>query len=126
MPGRAKSAADERAGAQRERELHALLEIARAISSTLELGPLLDVVLEHTAEVLPYARMTILLREGDELHMRAVRAVEGATLSDELLGEVGIAIPLTATPRIYGAIRDGEPLRIDDVPGNSDMAVAYR
>lgn len=111
---------------QREREFDALLEISRAISSTLEFSPLLNLVLERTADVLPYDRMTIMLRDGEDLHIRAVRAVEGAALGDVLRNEVGLAIPIAATPRLFAATRDGEPLRIDDVAGNSPMAVAYR
>jgi signal transduction histidine kinase len=109
----------------RTRELAGLLEVARVVSSTLQLEPLLRLVLEQTARVLPCDRSVIMLREGDELQILAVRAGAG-DLDETLTRQVGMRLPLSRTPVLWSALREGAPVIIGDVHGPDRMAVAYR
>lgn len=111
--------------ADRTREIAGLLEVTRAVTSTLQIEPLLQLVLEQTASVLPYDRATIMLREGDELQILAVRAASGD--ADETLArQVGMRLSLARTPILWDALQAGEPVIIDDVHGDDRMAAAYR
>ncbi len=109
----------------RTRELSGLLEVTRAVSSTLQLQPLLQLVLEQTANVLPYDRSVIMLREGEELQILAVRP--GAGDADETLArQVGMRLPLSRAPVLWEALGSGDPVSIADVQGDEPLAVAYR
>jgi signal transduction histidine kinase len=109
----------------RTRELSGLLEVTRVVSSTLQLRPLLQLVLEQTASVLPYDRSAIMLREGEDLQILAVRA--GAGDADETLArQVGMLLPLSRTPVLWNALRAGDPVFMADVQSGDQLAVAYR
>jgi signal transduction histidine kinase len=110
---------------RRAREARALLQVAQAVASTLELDPLLDVILQEIAAVLPHERFAIMLREGDSLLIRAVRTA-GGDPADSLGRQIGIRIPLAETPTLWKLLRTGAPQIIDEVRGDSPLAATYR
>lgn len=58
---------------ERTRELATLLTVTREIASTLDLEPLLGLILDELKMVIPYTAASILSREGDDLRGRAYR-----------------------------------------------------
>jgi PAS domain S-box-containing protein len=105
--------------AERTRELSTLLEISNTVASNLQLKPLLRVVLEQLQIVIGCTGVTIFVVEGDELVILDHRG----PLMDETL----------ATPRLPGRQmiacaqeRNGSPIIIDNLWGESDAARAFR
>ncbi|GAB4537318.1 MAG: hypothetical protein Kow0063_23920 [Anaerolineae bacterium] len=58
---------------ERTRELVTLLRVSHNINSTLELQPLLDLILDQLKGVLDYSGASILILEGEDLVVRAYR-----------------------------------------------------
>lgn len=50
-----------------------LYEVGRALTQTLELSEVLDLILEHLAEIVPYDRAAVMLRNREELEIVAAR-----------------------------------------------------
>ncbi|MDH7475040.1 MAG: GAF domain-containing protein, partial [Anaerolineae bacterium] len=82
---------------RRATQLAALSEIGRAVGSTLDLDAVLHLILEQLERVIPYDTASLWLREGEMLHIYAVKgfedpaAVVGLTVSiqeDELFQEI--------------------------------------
>jgi serine phosphatase RsbU (regulator of sigma subunit) len=70
-------------GQDSNQKLKAVLEIAQHLARTLELGPLLDKLLDHLLTLFPQAdRGLVLLGEGDHLLVRAQRARRQTPLMD--------------------------------------------
>ncbi|PKO20793.1 MAG: hypothetical protein CVU38_18225 [Chloroflexi bacterium HGW-Chloroflexi-1] len=61
---------------QRARQLEALIEVGRAIGSTLDLDEVLQLILERLEPVVPYDTVSLWLREGEVLRVQAVRGFE--------------------------------------------------
>jgi GAF domain-containing protein len=106
---------------QRARELATLLDVSRAVASTLELRPLLDLILEQLKTVVDYRGATLGTIEGDDLFIAASRAVTPERASDR-----GMRFPLRRFGPIWEAISRGEPAIITDVHGDEPAAVEYR
>ncbi|MGE0543225.1 MAG: GAF domain-containing protein [Dehalococcoidia bacterium] len=106
---------------QRARELTTLLEVSHAVTSTLELGPLLDLILEQLKTVVDYRGATLGTIDGEELLIVASRAVTPERSSDR-----GLRFPLLRFGPIWEAISRGEPAIIADVRGDEPAAVEYR
>jgi signal transduction histidine kinase/HAMP domain-containing protein len=109
----------------RTRELAGLVEITRVVSSTLQVQPLLQLVLEQTASVLPYDRSVMMLRDGEELEILAVRAGVGEP-DETLFRQVGMRLPVERTRVLWDALEQGEPLIIGDAHSDEPMAAAFR
>lgn len=82
-----------------------LYEVGQAISQTLDLSEVLNLILEHLAEIVPYDRAAILLRKGDELEFVAIRGFPQGVQSSQLrvlINEGGLfeEIYLTQQPLI--------------------------
>jgi PAS domain S-box-containing protein len=111
---------------QRERrtnELAALFEISRALSSTIEFQPLLELILDHIQSVVPYDGAGITLIDGGYMQQLAVRRPQkyrdmGQT-SNVQLTEVGFG-------SYWETLSRGIPLIIADVWDDSPEAVHYR
>ncbi len=105
---------------ERTRELATLLEASSTIASTLELQPLLGLILEQLGTVVEYTGASIFLRDGNELRSVAHQgplAAEGAVklhFSQEQAGE------------LWAAMLHHRPVIIDDVCGDSSLAQALR
>jgi signal transduction histidine kinase len=109
----------------RTRELSGLLEVTRVVSSTLQLQPLLQLVLEQTATVLPCDRSVITLRRDGGLRTLAVRAGQGDP-DPTLARQVGMRFPLAPDSVLLKELAAGDPLIIDDVQAGDALAQAYR
>jgi len=105
---------------ERTRELSMLLDVSATIGSTLDLPPLLELILEQLQQVVDYEGASVLILEGDELHNVAHRgpipreAQAQMHLSREQAGE------------IWEALEGHEPLFIGDARGDTWLAQAFR
>jgi signal transduction histidine kinase len=106
-----------------EQELAALLEVARSLSSTLELGPLLRLILDQLKLVADYSGAGIWIIEGD--HSRLLEA-RGATAEERETGIIGLTFTLANIGFIWEKLRRGQPVIIDNVRGEGELAAAYR
>jgi PAS domain S-box-containing protein len=138
---RAFELAEQRAG-ERARELAVLLEVSRQVASTLDLEPLLRLVLAQLRGVLPFDGATFNLREGpDELRLMLYEGPIPQTTLPEgwSVGPVRPAsTPLAALiqeaeagmsdPQAFGreVIYSGAPVIIPDVSADTPLARAFR
>ena len=104
---------------ERTRELTTLLRISSDVASTLDLGPLLSVVLEQVQEIADYERCSILTLEGDQFVLLDSRTTVG-------LGPLSVSLPVDRGGPILSHIFRHQPVIIDDVTGDSATAIAYR
>jgi PAS domain S-box-containing protein len=113
----------EQAVEERTRELAALVQTANAITSTLDLGRLMESLLDNLHSVIDYHGAGISLREGDRIRQLAVRRPPGfptepdVSEEDDTIGSMGEA---------WDRLVRGESIVVDDVLGPSPIAVAYR
>jgi len=104
--------------AERTRELSTLLEISNTVASTLQLKPLLRVVLEQLQIVLGCTGATIFIIEGDELVILDHRGPLAAEVANARLpGRQMIACAQE---------RNGSPIIIDNLWGTAEAARAFR
>ncbi len=90
------------------------IKIGRALSRTLDLDEVLDLILKHMAEIVPYDRVSIMLEKGDEMEIVAARGFP----SDMSPGQLRITIKESDVYRqIY---HTKEPLSIPDVSQRPD------
>ncbi len=108
--------------AERTRELASLLEVSRTVASTLEPGPLLDLIIETLRMVVPFTGATVLIREGDELIVRA----DHGSASGRHRSFVGLRIPLARGAALWAAIGNGEPVIIADMHLPGPLSDAFR
>jgi signal transduction histidine kinase len=101
-------------------ELATLLEISRTVSSTLELEPLLGLILDQIKLVLDYTSALILTVDGEDVRAREYRG--------PLPREVVLSRPTATTmsPEADARLYRGEPVMISDVWDDSDEARLYR
>lgn len=107
-------------GRERSQELATLLQASRAVSSTLDLEPLLGVTLDQLKLVVEYASAVVITAEEDGFRAREYR---GPLPRDLVLSR---PVPVPATPAATAALEAGEPVVIADVWGESPEAVIYR
>lgn len=106
--------------AERTRELSTLLEVSHNVASTLELKPLLGLILDQLKTVVDYNGATIYLAEGDQLAMLDYRdplPEDTPTTRHLLFSDAGI---------IWERICEGQPIIIADTHGDTPLARAYR
>jgi len=103
----------------RSQELQTLLSVSRNVASTLELGPLLQLIIEQVKEIADYSRCSVFLLEADSI----VLLDSQSTASSEA---VSLRIPLDLIQPLWDRISSGEPAIVDDVRGASPLAAAYR
>jgi len=106
--------------AERTRELSTLLETSNTIASTLELQPLLRVVLDQLKLLVHYSGATIFALEGEELIVLG----HSGSLSPEQLAQV--RLPAAQAVGYQELRRGGEPVIIDDLQFDSPAARGYR
>ena len=107
--------------AERTRELSTLLETSNTIASTLELQPLLRVVLDQLQAVVRYTGATIFVLEGDDL---VVLGHNGPLSAEQRR-------PAAPARRARGRLsswcrRHGAPVIVDDLRSDSPAARAFR
>lgn len=92
-----------------------LQRIGRALTSTLDLTEVLDLILSHLDEIVNYDRAAIMLRQNEELEFVAARGFPAGSQPLQL------RIPITGDDGIYPQIyRTQQPLAIDDVLARPD------
>lgn len=106
--------------AERTRELSALLEIAHTVASTLDLAPLLGLILDHLQTVVAYTGAAIFVVEGDDVCLLDYRGpLPQGRMRD-------VRIPL-AQAIGYQAVRDRNgPVIVDDLAGDSPLAQGFQ
>jgi signal transduction histidine kinase len=105
--------------AERTRELSTLLDVSQNVASTLELHPLLDLILEQLKAVAEYHGAGIVLLEGEELRVMGYRG----PIPQEIALQT--RFPATSLP-VWEFLTRGEPVIIEDVRGDDLLAQAYR
>jgi signal transduction histidine kinase/HAMP domain-containing protein len=106
----------------RTRELGALLEMSRSLSSSLDLERVLDSILDHLKALVNCAGASVLLREADDLVQLAVRRPAYVEPVDARAARSAAE----SYSLIWRTIERGEEVMIDDVRGSSALATAYR
>lgn len=110
----------EQAVDDRTRELFAVLEVSKKIASTLELEPLLNLILDQIQSILPYSGAAIFTLEEDTLRVVSYMVPGIPTLNSLLrlsLDNGGPCLPV---------IREKKVVIIDDVHGDTPLARAFR
>jgi len=105
---------------ERTRELSSLLEISHTVASTLQLKPLLGLILEQLKLVIDYAGSSIFTVEGDGLVFLDHR---GPVPQEQLLR---LHLPLEQLGPIWQTIASGESILIGDVHEETKLAQALR
>jgi PAS domain S-box-containing protein len=103
---------------ERTRQLTTLLDISQHVTSTLEMQPLLGVILDQVREVVAYTAASIFVLDGDELCILAYRG-PGADLSD-------FCLPLAEAGANREVIQRRVPLIIDDVRSDTPLAREFQ
>jgi PAS domain S-box-containing protein len=106
--------------AERTRELTAVLRIAHDVASTLELAPLLGVILDQLGTVVSYSAAAISTVEGADLVGVEYR---GAVPSEAVLPR---RLSLQLAESLWAEVNRREAIVIDDVRGASGAAEEYR
>lgn len=106
--------------AERTRELTTLLDVAHHVASTLELQPLLELILDQLKVVAEYSGSSLLIFDGSEAVIVATR---GPNPEEHVLQR---RFPLDRGRLIWDTIRGDEVVIIDDVWGDTASALAYR
>jgi signal transduction histidine kinase len=106
-----------------DQELAALLEVARSLSSTLELGPLLRLILDQLKLVADYSGAGVWIVDGDHLRLLEAR---GATAADRELEAIGLSFTRAEAGPIWERLSRREPVIIDNVRGEGELAAVYR
>ena len=104
----------------RTRELQALLETSKALSSTLELQPLLDEILDQLKALVDCAGASVLLLQDGRLVQLAVRRPASSTAMEQEPAH------RRTTSVIWDSIQQGTPVIIDDMREDSVFAREYR
>jgi PAS domain S-box-containing protein len=105
---------------ERTRELSTLLSYSEKLASTLELKPLLRIMLDQLRSVVDYDGAAVMLLEGDEL---VAVEYEGPTSEDEILN---IHFPKSVSPALSRVIEARAPVIISDLQGDSEEARQFR
>ena len=102
---------------ERTRELSALLEVSHNVASTLELQPLLTLILDQLKSLVDYSGAAIFIKEGEQI------------LNVDYRGPVPLQEVLNANiTKRYGVeevLQRHEPVIIDDVRSDTPMARAF-
>jgi signal transduction histidine kinase len=105
---------------ERTRELTSLLEISRTVASTLQLKPLLGLILDELKTVVDYADASILVVESDDLIFLDHRGTPAAASITQS------RVPLKRWRVILQAISAGDPALIENINAETPLAEALR
>jgi len=108
----------ERRVEERTRELSTLLAVAHTVAFTLELDPLLDLILEKLQDIVDYTGASVMIGEGEELVIRAHR---GPIPQKEAL-QMRFSIKQTLPQKVILAQK---PVIISDVLDDTPLARAF-
>jgi signal transduction histidine kinase len=105
------------------RELRTLLAVAQAVAATVELEPLLELILDQLKVVTDYSGAGIFLLRAAALELIAGR---GATPADREYDAIGLRLSLARGGALWATIDRREAAIIADVEGEEALAQAYR
>ncbi len=106
--------------AERTRELTTLLEVSRTVGSTLELKPLMALILEQLKAVVAHDGSAVfILEQNDEL---SLLHYSGSLPIEEL----ALRWPLAHIDHVRAVIRGDAPVIIDDVYADTEAARSWR
>jgi PAS domain S-box-containing protein len=105
---------------ERTRELSTLLDISHNLASTLDLEPLLDLILDQLGSVVGYDAASIMVLDQDLLKILAYR---GPIVREEALQ---IRFSIHEAKANYEVIRQRAPVIVEDVRGEGTLARAIR
>jgi PAS domain S-box-containing protein len=106
--------------AERTRELETLLRVSHDLIATLDLKPLLAMILKRMKEVFEYdGALLWLLMDEDRLEL----LIDNGPVA---LSQIPTALPLQAVPVYHQAIRAGRPILIPDLNQDTDTGRAWR
>ena len=105
---------------ERTRELSTLLEVSHNVASTIELKPLLDLILDQLKVVVDYSGSSVIILEDEDLVLVGTR---GPKSEEHLMQR---RFPLKQMGIIWEMLCRREPVIIDDVRGDTPLAQAYR
>lgn len=108
--------------AERTQELSTLLDISRTVASTLELRPLLTLILEQLRLIAHYDRASIFMLEGDAL---AVLAFLPTSLPRTPNG-LGVRYSLDDIAPIWSIISSGNSLILPDLWADGPLEAAFQ
>ena len=99
---------------ERTRELATLLQTSASIASTLELQPLLGLVLEQLGKIVDYSGASILILEEEGLRDAAHQGIATGRLFREVRGG-----------RVWELMQKNELIIVDDLQGDGELAQAW-
>lgn len=111
---------------ERTRELSTLLDLSHRVSSTLELNPLLAMILEALQDVVDYDSATLLVRDGEHFvgfHHRGPDRYENML---HTLGTDQLRIPVETYGPGWDLFQEGRAVIIEDVRDGTAMAGIWR
>lgn len=104
----------------RTNELSTVLEVSKKIASTLELEPLLNLILDQIEAILPYSGAAIFTLDDDQLSVVAYHVPELSTPAHLMV------IPVSKLDIYLPVILEKRVMILDDVLGKSPLALACR
>lgn len=105
---------------ERTRELAGLLDVSRAVASSLEFDAVVELILEQTRQVLDYTGVRLWLVEGDEIVLLAERGPQ------ERPGAVGSRSPLASRFVVHEACRRRRALVVPSAAEDTPLARGLR
>ena len=103
-------------------ETATLLDAARDLASTLELRPLLELLLDHLRALVGYVGTAILILQDEELVFAGIRNPDSFTWDEAR----NIRYPVAALRDVWPRLCAGEAVIIPDVRGDSAEAQVFR
>ena len=110
----------EQAVGDRTRELSTVLEISKKIASTLELEPLLNLILDQIQSIIPYSGAAIFTLEDESLKVVSY-LIPGLPSPNQPLW-----VTLTVAGFYREVVLDKKVMIIDDVKGETPLASAFQ
>lgn len=107
---------------ERTHELRALLQVSSNVSSTLDPGELLGLVLDQVRDVIPYTGASMLVVEGDQLVVREARGPESSGSSGPAIQKFSVE----GLNTFWRPLLDRQPIIVDDVRGDDFYARHFR
>jgi len=105
---------------RRTKETAALLEISRAVASSLDLSEVLGAILDQLGAITEHTGASIVLYGDDSFEFAEARSITGTR------ARIGARVPFAAAPAMTAALKRGESVIIDDVRSEEPLAADYR
>jgi PAS domain S-box-containing protein len=108
--------------AERTRELSTLLEITRTVASTIELKPLLSLIMDQLKVVTDYSGAAIMVREEDAITFMEARRPD----PQPAVPLTSVQLPLDENRFLWEKYMQGGQVIIDDVWADTELSRAFR